>query len=90
MPLNPNEPLRESPLCTTDAVMFFSKDFVLQVRNMEKIKSKDEPVIDDAEIPRVELHMHTMMSAMDGVIEPDKILKYVSVTCLTILLLTPL
>ena len=56
----------------------FSKDFVLQVRNMEKIKSKDEPVIDDAEIPRVELHMHTMMSAMDGVIDPDKILKYVA------------
>ena len=56
----------------------FARDFVLGVRNMEKIDSQDEVVKDDAEIPRVELHMHTMMSAMDGVIDATKIVSYVS------------
>lgn len=56
----------------------FARDFVLGVRNMEKIDSQDEVVKDDAEIPRVELHMHTMMSAMDGVIDASKIVSYVS------------
>ena len=56
----------------------FARDFVLGVRNMEKIDSQDEVVKDEAEIPRVELHMHTMMSAMDGVIDATKIVSYVS------------
>ena len=56
----------------------FARDFVLSVRNMEKIDSQDEVIKDDAEIPRVELHMHTMMSAMDGVIDATKIVSYVS------------
>ena len=56
----------------------FARDFVLSVRNMEKLDSQDEVIKDDAEIPRVELHMHTMMSAMDGVIDATKIVSYVS------------
>ncbi len=53
----------------------FSKDLVLSVRNMEKIDSKDEIVKDEAEVPRVELHSHTMMSAMDGVIDAKTLVK---------------
>lgn len=59
----------------------FAKDYVLGIRNMEKIDSKNETSHDDAEIPRVELHVHTMMSAMDSVVpyeekDPRNIVKY--------------
>ncbi len=54
----------------------FSKDLVLSVRNFTKIDSKEEVVIDDAEMPRVELHAHTMMSAMDGVIDAKSLVKH--------------
>ncbi len=50
----------------------FAKDLVLAIRNMEEIPSKDAIVQDDEEEKRVELHAHTMMSAMDGVIPFDE------------------
>lgn len=50
----------------------FAKDFVLAIRNMEEIPSKDEIAKDEAEEKRIELHAHTMMSAMDGVIPNDE------------------
>ena len=56
----------------------FSKDLVLIIRNFESIDSKTEEVIDDAEEKRIEFHMHTMMSAMDGVVKPEEVVKYVS------------
>jgi len=54
----------------------FAKDYVLAIRSMEKIDSKDEIVKDEAENKRVELHTHTMMSAMDGVIDAKNLVKY--------------
>ncbi len=54
----------------------FAKDFVLAIRNMEEIPSKDAIVKDEAEEKRVELHAHTMMSAMDGVIEGKDLVNY--------------
>ena len=54
----------------------FAKDFVLSIRNLERIDSKDDIQKDEAEMPRVELHAHTMMSAMDGVIEAKSLVKY--------------
>ena len=59
----------------------FAKDLVLAVRNMEEIPSKDEIIEDAEEEKRIELHAHTMMSAMDGVIpfdekDPNNLVKY--------------
>lgn len=56
----------------------FAKDFVLAIRNMEVIDSKEDKVKDEAEVPRVELHLHSMMSAMDGVINAEGLVKYVA------------
>lgn len=50
----------------------YSHDMVFQIWNLEVIPSKDEFLVDDAEIKRVELHAHTMMSMMDGVIPNDE------------------
>ena len=54
----------------------FAKDLVLSIRNMEKIDSKDTVFKDQADTPRVELHTHTMMSAMDGVIDASTLVKH--------------
>ena len=56
----------------------FSKDLVLTIRNLEKTESKNSSRVDDAEIPRVELHTHTMMSAMDGVIDASSLVKKIA------------
>ena len=49
----------------------YAKDLVLNIRNVTKIKSKDNVIVDDADIKRVELHAHTMMSQMDGLTKLD-------------------
>ncbi len=53
----------------------YAKDLVLTIRNVMKIPSKDITIKDDAEVKRVELHAHTMMSQMDGVIDEVKLVK---------------
>lgn len=55
----------------------FEKDqylnqMVLIARNIEEIPSKDVQLVDDAPVKRVELHAHTMMSTMDGLIPNDE------------------
>ncbi len=54
----------------------FSKDLILSIKDFEKIDKEDEQVKDDALEPRVELHLHTMMSAMDSVVPIDDVVKY--------------
>jgi DNA polymerase III subunit alpha, Gram-positive type len=49
----------------------FAKDLVLNIRDIEEIPSKTDKFKDDAEVKRVELHAHTMMSQMDGVTKFD-------------------
>ena len=50
----------------------YMHELVLNIRDIEKIKSKNPIVIDDAEEKRVELHLHTKMSQMDGLIDYEK------------------
>ncbi len=52
----------------------YAKDLVLNARNIKEISSKDISIKDDALIKRVELHTHTMMSQMDGVLDVSKYL----------------
>ena len=53
----------------------FSKELVLNARDINKIDSKDEKIIDDAEEKRVELHAHTKMSQMDGLADEVELVK---------------
>ena len=53
----------------------FYNDFVINARNIEKIESREEKIVDDADEKRVELHAHTMMSQMDGVVEVKDLIK---------------
>lgn len=46
----------------------YAKELVLNARNIIDIPSKDEKLVDNAKVKRVELHSHTMMSQMDGVL----------------------
>jgi len=54
----------------------YLRQMILNGRSIELIKSKDVSVTDNAEEKRVELHTHTMMSAMDGVIDAKSLVKF--------------
>ena len=53
----------------------FANDLAFNIRDIEKIDRTTEKRTDEAEEKRVELHLHTVMSQMDGFIRPDKLLK---------------
>lgn len=53
----------------------FAKELVLNARDIIKIEKTEETVKDTAEEKRVELHCHTKMSQMDGVIDETDIVK---------------
>ncbi|NLA32357.1 MAG: PolC-type DNA polymerase III [Mollicutes bacterium] len=53
----------------------FSKDLVLNIDDIETIPSKDIIITDDHEEKRVELHAHTFMSQMDGLISPTSLIE---------------
>ncbi len=56
----------------------FAGDLVLNIRDIETFNHITKERTDDAEVKRVELHCHTTMSQMDGLIDPKKLLKRVS------------
>ena len=53
----------------------FAKELVLNARDIIKIEKEQDEIIDKAEKKRVELHCHTKMSQMDGVVDDKKLLK---------------
>ena len=54
----------------------YAKDLVLTIKDYESIPSKDEVTCELTDKPRVELHAHTMMSAMDGVVDAKSLVKH--------------
>lgn len=53
----------------------FASDLVLSARNIVPIESKFTEEKDEAEEKRVELHAHTLMSQMDGVVSVESLIK---------------
>ena len=53
----------------------FAKELVLNARDIIKIEKEQEVVMDKVEKKRVELHCHTKMSQMDGVVDDETLLK---------------
>ena len=49
----------------------YAKDLVFNLRDIEEIPNQDDIFVDDADVKRVELHAHTMMSQMDAVTKFD-------------------
>jgi len=52
----------------------YAKSLVLNIRSIMNIESKDIIRIDDTEEKRVELHAHTFMSQMDGLVSPTNLI----------------
>jgi len=53
----------------------FAKELVLNARDINLLDKKIETVKDTAEEKRIELHAHTMMSGMDGVVPAKALIK---------------
>ena len=49
----------------------YSNELTLSIRDINVSDYKEEVIIDDAPVKRVELHAHTMMSQMDGITNLD-------------------
>ena len=54
----------------------YLRQMVLNGKSIELIKSKEISIKDEEQEKRVELHTHTMMSAMDGVISAKSLVKH--------------
>ncbi len=53
----------------------FSKEIVLNARDINLIEKEPNEIKDTAAVKRVELHAHTMMSQMDGVVDETNLVK---------------
>ena len=53
----------------------FSKELVLNARDIVKIEKKENVINDNSEVKRVELHTHTKMSQMDGLADEVDLVK---------------
>ena len=55
----------------------YLKQIVFSAKSIEIISSKDKVIEDKSEEKRVELHLHTKMSQMDGVVDAKELVKFV-------------
>ena len=53
----------------------FSRELVLNARDIIRIVHDEEDIVDISDVKRVELHCHTKMSQMDGVVDECDIVK---------------
>ncbi|NLL44684.1 MAG: PolC-type DNA polymerase III [Mollicutes bacterium] len=53
----------------------YSKELVLNARDINVLKKEDNIIKDNSEVKRIELHTHTFMSQMDGVVDAKKLVK---------------
>ena len=53
----------------------YNSDISISVKDINKLEKEIEEIIDDAPVKRVELHAHTMMSQMDGVVGEETLVK---------------
>ena len=53
----------------------YSKELTVTIRDINALDRPVEEIKDEAEEKRVELHAHTMMSQMDGVVDAKKLVK---------------
>ena len=53
----------------------YNPDITLGVLDINVLDREEEEIIDDAPVKRVELHAHTMMSQMDGVVNEEVLVK---------------
>lgn len=53
----------------------YSNEDVLTLHDINLAERKEKEIFDDAEVKRVELHAHTLMSQMDGVVDVKKLCK---------------
>ena len=56
----------------------YAKDITYNLTDIKSIPTKDIKRMDNAEVKRVELHAHTMMSQMDGVADVNKLIETAS------------
>lgn len=54
----------------------YLKQIVFSAKSIEIISSKDKVIEDKSEEKRVELHLHTKMSQMDGVVDAKELVKF--------------
>lgn len=52
----------------------FARELVLNARDIMRVQHQEEELVDTSEEKRVELHAHTKMSQMDGVVDEEKLI----------------
>lgn len=53
----------------------YSKELTFNIRDINVLERESDEILDEAPVKRVELHAHTMMSQMDGVVQAKELLK---------------